>query len=233
MDPEKVKNDLLKELRKKNAERWVKLKGLFSQHKEEDKIPVHEALLQEMRKIGHSQKISEDAFNLEPNPQDFCREVVRSYDELVETKTVLEQELQHNKEKIKTMNDILDQHTKIKADFLKSESSSTKEKVATLNDSLNLEQEWERLREELSYVAGKIERRKDDIFWSLEKLVEKLLEFYISSPSDPYLLVDSLPINPSHVEFLKRSDIIKSHEHSENLICLMDYIPETSRTVES
>mmetsp|Transcript_30791 Transcript_30791/g.46707 ORF Transcript_30791/g.46707 Transcript_30791/m.46707 type:complete len:232 (+) Transcript_30791:98-793(+) len=226
MDPKESKaNSTLNEIREQNAERWAKLKSLYSQHKDQDKISVETALVHDMTKIDDSQNLIEDVFDSEPNPQEFCREVVRSYDELVQTRTVLEQQLRHNKDKIKAMNDIMNQHDEIKQNLLQSEKVSNKGRSETNSKLLTLEQELEWLHEELSYVTRNIEGTKDDTFWSLEKIIKQLLELYFTSPSDPYLLADSLPVNPSHIELLKRCSIIQSHEHNQNLICLTSYLP--------
>lgn len=226
MDAKESKsNSTLNEIREQNAERWAKLKSLYSQHKDQDKISVETALVHEMTKIDDSQNSIEKVFDLEPNAQEFCREVVRSYDELVQTRTVLEQQLRHNKEKIKAMNDIMNQHDEIRQNLLQSEKLSKKGRSETNNEQVDMEKELEWLYGELSYVTRNIEGTKDDTFWSLEKIIKQLLELYLTSPSDPYLLADSLPINPSHIELLKRCNIIQSHEHNKNLICLTSYLP--------
>jgi hypothetical protein len=59
--------------------------------------------------------------------------------------------------------------------------------------------------------------------WTLDQLVFKLMEHLISSPDDPYLLVDYLPIDTEHVALLYRCHMLQAFKDDINIIKLIDY----------
>lgn len=60
--------------------------------------------------------------------------------------------------------------------------------------------------------------------WSLNRLIVSLVERWLSSPGDPFLMVDQLPIDPAKLETLHRCGLTMSHPDNPRLVCLRRYI---------
>lgn len=93
------------------------------------------------------------------------------------------------------------------------------------------QQENERLRGDLAYLAGLVAPTETNATehqnsWSLNEVMICLLERHISSPGEPYLSCRDGTIRKEHVEILKNSWLIETFDHDDNMIRLTDYTQE-------
>jgi hypothetical protein len=222
MNHDEEKNTKLEQLKRENAGRWAQLQLLQSQHHQKDALDIRAELARECAQIS---TISQP--NFDPDPRAFLREVVETHDELFHTRAILEQRLQHEQRLLVFTKQLLDDNIEIKANLITRKEASNRA-TSKIEPAKNLREESNWLNDELKYVTDKVDNDSSRSLWSFNKLVQELIQRYLTSPSDPYLLVSSLPIHPNHVELLNRCHIIQAHEDNADLVCLTDYLEGTS-----
>ena len=221
MDNDETRNSKLQELKQQNADRWAKLQLLHSQHSN-GPVDLSATLAQEIKQVATVVDPKLDA-----DPRAFLREVVETHDELVQTRAVLEQRLEHDKSRIGVMKQILQQNHELKANLETRKEASNPTSTRTPVNNLEEESNW--LMRDFIYIMHSLDEDSTPGLWSLNKLVQELMQRYLTSPSDPYLLASSLPIHPNHIALLNKYYVIQSHEHNPDLICLTDYLEGTKR----
>lgn len=217
-DYNEEKTKQLQELKRQNAERWKKLKLLHSG------LPVPET-------TDETDTATTNLPCIEHDPRVFLREVVETHDELVQAEAILQQRLEHERKKLASMKELLQQnqelHLNLEARMQSRQQIIVSPNESTTEDSTNeaLQQEHEWLTGELTYVTGLIDKEIETSgLWSLERLLQELLTL-----KDPYLLTSSLPIHPKHVELLERCYVIEHSEDNADLIRLTNYLGESDR----
>jgi hypothetical protein len=218
----------LQELRMQNASRWTRLKTLHVQRaRGEEGLSVSEAMQREMMHQGGPELLPTAT---KSSYRAFGREVVKSYDELVQARALLRQRLHHEQQRLDVSRQVLRQTKEYCASLEASLIAS--ENVASESDPGGLLQEEGlelKLKDDLSDVAALLDAESqqtanDRHLWSLGKLLCELIDRYHDSPADPYVLASTLPIHPRHVELLQQCHVIQRHEYNEHLICLSDYL---------
>jgi hypothetical protein len=228
---EATAQEKLKELKQQNAKRWEKLKLLHAAamggNEEETTTPANDDEPSSTNTSTGNEDLDDG------NPRAFLREVVETHDELVQTKAVLEQRLQHDKRKLDEMKFLLQQNRELRAglDDKKEEARSKRNdgddskesRIETRRNKLQQEHEW--LLEELSYVANLIHDNDDcpPQLWSLEKLLRELLNSVWDDNGWVYTTSKN-PIHPKHLALLQKYHVIQSHGLEENLVRLTDYL---------
>ena len=224
MSDEEEKNVKLEQLRRENAGRWEHLRRLQSQHRQKDTLDIKAELTREYELCSTTIKQP----NFDPDPRAFLREVVETHDELVHARAILEQRLQHEKRLLAFTKQLLDDNIEINANLIARKDASHRA-TSTIEPEENLAEELNWLNGELKYVADLVDKDASRNLWSFYELVQELIQRYLTSPSDPYLLVSSEPIHPKHIELLRRCHIIQTHEDNTDLVRLTDYLEGTKR----
>lgn len=217
----------LQELKRQNAERWAKLKSLHLRNEGGN----DEGEATDEDEPTSKPPINDNIPDFDGDPRAFLREVVETYDELVQTKAILEQRLQHDRRDLDDMRFLLLQNRELNAGLdAKKEVSdanddaiSGPEQIAIKKNQIDEEHQW--LTRELSYVANLVESdhaRGSGTFWSFEQLLNKLLE--ATWNKDPWVLTAAQPIHPKHLEILHQYHVVQSHHLDPDLICLRDYL---------
>lgn len=187
--------------------------------------------------------------------RDFAVELVESHRQLADAQAVLEHCIELEKKRLQTHKTCLKQqeqmHKVLNALQTEQQQKQTSLKLAvdsaTLQEdgsdvdqtNLSLAEENQWLKEELKYVSELIEARwqhENDAsttttqtkrFWPVDKLVLELINQFLTSPDEPYLVVDAptslATIHPRHVEFLESCCVVQRHEDNPNLISIADY----------
>jgi hypothetical protein len=243
----------LETLCRKNAERWSTLKEL---HQKQCDVAASMAPTAENQSAAFTAelKMLQSATSSRPHVHvDFSAELVNSHDELKHTNAVVEQHKERQQQKLREMKQMNDQYKSVNGALVLMQSSNahpqrddqSSSSSSSSEDNLQRENRW--IRQELKYVAQKLElcannkrRRlessdqssnaaKNDArwkennkrTWSLDHFLLKLTECYLAS--DPYVLVSSLPVEPWQVDFLRECHVIRIHPDNPNLVCLSDY----------
>ena len=232
MDDFESKSIRLEKLKEQNVDRRAKLQQLAlqsqdSKNNNKDPMDLRSALLREIDQIPTLEKP-----NFDPDPRAFLREVVETYDELVQARAILEQQLEHDKKMIEVNTRLLEENRELNAVLL--ERNEASQRVASKPVSVEChEEEAKWLNHELAYVTALLDgsgaSRRNGL-WSLHQLIEELMRRYLSSPSDPFLLVSALPIHPNHIALLLQCCVIQIHEDNQDLVCLTDYLEGTMRS---
>ena len=223
MSDDEEKNTKLEQLRRENAARWEQLRRLQYQHRQTDALDMRAELAREYEQCA---TISQP--NFDPDPRAFLREVVETHDELVHARAILVQRLQHETRRLAFTKALLDDNIEIQA-YLITRKEASDRATSTIEPEENLTEELFWLHEELKYVTHVVDKDASGNLWSFHELVQELIQRYLTSPSDPYLLVSSLPIHPKHIELLHRCQIIQTHEDNLDLVRLTDYLEGTKR----
>ena len=233
MDDFEAKNLRLEKLKQQNADRRARLQQLSSQsqdsNKHKDPMDLRYALLREIEQIPTTL----NAPNFDPDPREFLREIVETHDELVQARAILEQQLEHDKKMIEVNTRILEESREINAVLLsRNEASQRAASTPVSVEYLQEEARW--LNDEFTYVAALLDgsgsTSRSNGLWSLRQLIQELMQRYLSSPSDPFLLVPTLPIHPNHITLLLRCCIIQRREDNPDLVCLTDYLEGSMRS---
>lgn len=231
IDDYEAKNRRLEKLKQQNADRREQLHQLSLSHSKnsnnKDPMDLRSALLQELEQIPTLEKP-----NFDPEPRDFLREIVETHDELVQVRTVLEEQIEHDKKMIAVNTRILEENREINAVLL-SRNEDSQRAASTPVSIKSVEEESKWLNDEFAYVTSLLDgsgSSRSSGLWTLHKLVQELMRRYLSSPADPYLLVSALPIHPNHIALLLRCCVIQSHEDNPDLVCLTDYLEGTPRS---
>lgn len=233
-------------LRKHNAERWEVLKNLHPQKATQPCAGIEATLRAEKDMLGRTLNPSQDFL---AGPEDFLRQVVSSHDQLRQTNAVLSRQVERESTKLARVQAELEHYRDFSRHvLLEAQESARQESQRREETESEVRRESQWLRDELEYVSNILEDvkvstikrevgsesdapgqpraaiAKNAMTWSLSQLVMALVDRVLASPSDPYLLMNRLPINPEHLESLLQCGVVVSHESDRNLIRLTDYI---------
>jgi hypothetical protein len=176
----------------------------------------------------------------------FPQELVASHDDLRQTNAVLERDLKRETEKLDAMKQTISQHKAVQEALKSLQSSSHQQSNDDSQDSSEAQRENEWIRDELRYACSQIQetrqrkrrrledknnegfgysssRRTEVLPWSLDQLVLESTKRYLTSSSDPYLLVSTLPVEDWKVDLLRQCNVLQTHPDNPNLVCLSNY----------
>lgn len=238
--------DRLEKIRRENAERRKTLQSLQTQCNEASTTDTITAANQSTAlnvELEMLQSITQTNRELNLN---FPQELVASHDDLRQTNAVLERSLKRQGQKLDAMQQTISQHKAVQ-ESLKSLQSISDQQSNDDNgqDSSDAQRENEWIRDELQYACSQIQetrqrkrRRLEDtnegsgysssrltesLPWSLDQLVLESTKRYLTSSSDPYLLVSTLPVEDWKVDLLRQCNVLQSHPDNPDLVCLSNY----------
>jgi predicted DNA-binding ribbon-helix-helix protein len=236
------KRHQLETLQRENADRRMKLELLISRYQN----GFHSVgNLSEAMRVDLTRQLpdpSESNNSKSTSPYNFLKEIVETYDELTQMKAILEQRIQYDRDQLQFYQSLLDRnnrlHTEISLQRKKVLEDKERSKSPTHSERLtnHLKDKHQQLCQDLTLVfellkgtrhdrvGGGVTGNTNHQLWSLEKFTHELVHKYMHSPTDPYLMVSSIPVHPNHVELLKNCLILEMHEDNSDLVRVTDYL---------
>jgi Centromere-associated protein K len=210
-------------------------------------VAIQENLLR--NKIGQPCNDGYDENNSKAAQEILDAEIFLSYHGLKSFNTVLKERIHMEQEKMKSLQDALNEHLEIHRELVqlaqlekpKESKRTTSEEEVDANEKqfLHVVQENTRLREDLVYITDCIEKRRGNdnmvdqqlhqktLYDCLQQLVMQRLD----QPDDPYIDLSMVPtaMHPQDLHLLREAFIIESHQDNPNRIALLDYTPNITK----
>ena len=226
-------------LRQENAQRWKTLQQIHEQchHHAETITTTSTAARYQSRALEVELDMLQSLNHCKRRNVNFPQELVMSYDDLRQTNAVLDRCIEREKEKFQAMKQLVSQHKAVHQALQSMRNSNNHESPSRNVSDSERQNQW--IRNELCYVSNQIQeqqrrkkrrrleqetnRREEESTWGLDRFVLELTERYLASSLDPYLLLNSLPIETWQIDFLKQCSVLRMHPDNSDLVCLSDY----------
>ena len=236
--------DVLKNLQRENEDRWDQLQELHQQcvHLLSLKTPSSDTTAATFLQAEREVLVEYSATNREYNElldeledrhsgeDRFGAELVDRCNQLHELELLFREKMRFQNERMEKI-----EHSIQEQVMIRKKLRQFRDQLNRVHDPENTaadQQENERLRGDLAYLAGLVaptetmNATERQTAWSLNELMIHLLERHMSSPDEPYLSCRDGNIRKEHVEILKNSWLVETFDHDDNMIRLTDYTQE-------